>query len=109
MTLIERLISNKVPEGMWNASYNTMHADADECHLQIVFYGAWPFEPMIGADEMLEARGTARVFARQHPETERYEIWRGERRVEACDLVPPSTDDRVLQALGWPNASEAAE
>lgn len=103
---IDRLLAGgpKHP-GAWNMVFNTMIDQANECPYQIVFHGPWGFEPHIGAHELREARGTAKAFVRKHPETENYEIWSEQGRIETCDMQPPSDDDRALEALGWPNAS----
>ena len=88
--------------------YDDMMAQAEGCPYSVSFDGPWPFEVEIGAHCVQEARGTAKAFAREHPETEGWSIHSASscRRLERCDLLPPSDDDRILQALGWPNASE---
>lgn len=112
MARIQELMTGNITEVVWSASFNTMQHEADQCPYSVVFEGPWGFEPVIGAHTVREARGTARTFSKAHPETEAYEIGmsgaNGEwQRVEQCDLIPPSDDDRALQGLGWPNASEA--
>ena len=104
MTRIEELMNGGLSQQVWNASYNTMLHEAEQCPYSVVLYGPWGFEPTIGAHEIREARGTATAFVKQHPDTESYEIWRGNRRIEHCDVLPPSDDTRALQAIGWPGA-----
>lgn len=110
MELFEKMASLRGDDPKFNYLWNKMIDASDACNYTIMIDGPWGFEYHIGADQIEEARGTARAFVKTNPLAERYEIWRNgsHMRVEACDLVPPSDDDRCLQAIGWPNASEAA-
>lgn len=91
-----------------DAALDRMDADAENWPYSVVFDSPWGFDYMVGASSISEARGTAKATIRKNPESEAFSIWKGGYRIEQCDLLPPSDDDRALQALGWPNASEAA-